>query len=116
MHPQFFNVGYWDDSGNLAELKIELNGAPWISKTDSSELTNSIYRVPINGASLQPHLRARVAILAKDAAGNTQRYEKTVYELVKECVAAGGQLPAKPRRATPTQRSGVATCATLIPS
>jgi len=35
----------------------------------------------------------RVNVIATDDEGNTQRYEKSVSELVTECLASGGILP-----------------------
>ncbi len=89
LHPQSFNVGYWDDSGGLASLSIDINGQVWRTETD---LTNGVYAVPLGGVDISGLVPTRVKVTATDAAGNTQRYEKSVRELILECVASGGIL------------------------
>ena len=93
LHPKRFDVGYWDDSGGLAQLDIEVNGAPWRSEDDPAELDNGVLSIPIGRVNIVNLLPVRVKVRATDPLGNTQAYEKTVLELVQECVAAGGSLP-----------------------
>ena len=92
LHPQSFDIGYWDDSGGLDELAIDVNGANWRLYNDPAALNNSTLSIPIGRTSVANLLPVRVKVRVQDAAGNTQRYEKTVAELVLECVAAGGSL------------------------
>ena len=110
LHPESFNIGYWDDSGSLAELSIDINGVNWRNITDPEILVNGVYPIPIGGANLIPVLGVQVKVTATDAAGNTQRYEKSVLELALECLAAGGRRPLTkpapvPRRASKSRQN-----------
>ncbi|GAB4186912.1 MAG: hypothetical protein Tsb002_11740 [Wenzhouxiangellaceae bacterium] len=83
--PSSFDVGFWDDSGSLVELDIDLNGADWINVTNPAQLNNGFYSVPLSGGSIVSMLRSTIRVTAIDAADNRQSYEKTVLELVQEC-------------------------------
>lgn len=94
LHPTEFKVGFWDDSGKLSELDIQLNNAPWINVTDVTQLNNGFYTVNLGGGSIAAVLDSLITIRATDTpaspstTGNQQTYEKTVGELVQECQAA----------------------------
>ena len=87
LHPGSFNVGYWDDSGGLTELAIDVNGTNWRTLSDPGLLENGVYSVALQGADLTPILSAQVKVTATDGSGNTQRYERSVFELVRQCLA-----------------------------
>ena len=92
-HPQFLNIGFWDDSGSLKSLKTQIDGVDWFEVTDPDDLGNGYYPVSITGVNLADFRNTRVNVIATDDEGNTQRYEKSVPELVTECLASGGSLP-----------------------
>ncbi|MEE8267951.1 MAG: hypothetical protein V3R97_03480 [Gemmatimonadales bacterium] len=90
LHPKWFRVGFWDDSGSIDELAIDVDGTNWRTLND---LSNGVYKVHLGGSDLTPILNVRVKVRAVDDAGNRQHYEKTIVELVQQCLAAGGWLP-----------------------
>ncbi|MEM7254527.1 MAG: hypothetical protein AAF493_24170 [Pseudomonadota bacterium] len=117
-HPQFFNVGFWDDRGALAALNITINGASWIAVDDPDELANGFYPVHLGGVDISRRRQTVVGVEATDASGNRQTSRFTVAELITQCVASGGKLPgptpnvtkkwlrAKPVSATGRTKSG----------
>ncbi len=92
LHPSEFKVGFWDDSGSLAALDIQLNGAPWGNPPSSP--ANGFHTVSLGGGDISGVLDWIITVKATDTAtapsitGNQQTYEKTVAELVQECQAA----------------------------
>lgn len=93
LQPNALTVGFWDDSGSLASLDIQLNG----SHLGSSPLlnpANGLHTIPLSGGDISGVLDFLVAVKATDAAeapsttGNQQSYVKSVAELVQECQAA----------------------------
>ena len=93
LHPQWFNIGYWDDSGGLSELAIDVNDTRWRTLTNPATLQNGTYAISLGQADMTPILGVRVKVTATDASGNTQRYEKSIAEVALECIAAGGRRP-----------------------
>ena len=80
--PTEIRIGYWDDSGSLKRLELELNGAS--VATFTSALANGYKIVRLEDANNDDLIR----VTAIDAADNRQRYEKSIEELVLECRAA----------------------------
>ncbi|MEM7355037.1 MAG: hypothetical protein AAF657_29780, partial [Acidobacteriota bacterium] len=72
-------VGFWDDTGSLASVEVYLNGVLL-----PPALTNVA-----NGSQVFPNLTLlnndRIKVVAEDAAGNRQIYEKKVKQLKNEC-------------------------------
>ena len=93
LHPQWFNIGYWDDSGGLSELAIDVNDTRWRTLTNPATLQNGTYAISLGKADMTPILGVRVKVTATDSSGNTQRYEKSIAEVALECIAAGGRRP-----------------------
>lgn len=90
LHPTELKVGFWDDSGSVSELDIDLNGGNWDYQTN---LANGFYSVPLSGGNIAGILDWLMTIKVVDTpqapstTGNQQTYEKTVRELVQECQA-----------------------------
>ena len=85
-------VGYWDDSGSLANVETLVDGAQ-IHSTGTK----------LNGFHGLPNLTLTnnqiVKVIATDGAGNRQIYEKSVLQLKKECrskVVLVEQIPPIP--------------------
>jgi len=93
LHPQSFNIGYWDDSGGLSELAIDVNDTRWKTLTNPNILQNGTYSMALGQVDVTPIFNVRVKVTATDSAGNTQRYEKSIAEVARECIAAGGMRP-----------------------
>lgn len=94
LHPTEFKVGFWDDSGSLSELDIQLNNAPWVTVNNPAQLDNGFYTAPLSGGDISGILDWLITVKATDTAtapsttGNQQTYQKSIAELVQECQAA----------------------------
>ena len=51
LHPQSFNIGYWDDSGGLSELAIDVNDTRWQTLTNPNTLQNGTYFMALGQAT-----------------------------------------------------------------
>ena len=80
--PSTLRVGYWDDTGSVAEVKLERVSPPLLL-SQVGATPNGKHFVSTSGLLNSQVLRATV----KDAAGNVQKYEKRVSELIAECFA-----------------------------
>ncbi len=81
--PSQLRVGFWDDRGGLKQLDISLNGT---SLAGFSHIRNGARTVDISQANLDDSIK----VTALDFADNRQVYQKSVRQLVKECVLNGG--------------------------
>lgn len=87
--PLAFDIGFWDDSGEIVELKVDLNDGNLVTETNSLLLQNDlIYSIPLGGGDLSSISDSIITVTATDAAGNRQIYDKTIDELFQECAAA----------------------------
>lgn len=91
--PQSLVIGFWDDSGTLANVSATARNANLFDPL--LNIANGTHIVPASQLNLnQPNTIVRVT--AKDAAGNTQSYEKTIAELMRECIISNGGIPRDP--------------------
>ena len=87
--PDSLEIGLWDDSGQIAELIVDINGNNYQTINDPALLkSDSVYSLPLTGNDLTRISNAVVRIAVTDAADNRQFYDKTVYELMQECKAS----------------------------
>lgn len=92
-------VGYWDDSGTIAKLDVELEGFP---VQTFNNLPNGSKVISLGGLSSNDHIK----VVAQDASGNTQKYERSVEELTFQCLVNIGATPApKPDPSIPAAPS-----------
>ncbi len=86
--PLSLDLGFWDDSGGLDTLDVNLNGQDYFEVTDNNQLLNGmIYSVPLLGTDISGITDSLLEVIAIDTTGNRQLYEKTVDELIQECEA-----------------------------
>ncbi len=85
--PNQLRVGFWDDSGSLSRLDIQLNGVT--VATYDTGLNNGSKTVSLSSSSSDDLIK----VVAVDAADNHQRYEKSIHELIVECQANNGTTP-----------------------
>jgi hypothetical protein len=87
--PGSLDIGFWDDSGQVVELQIDVNGSNYRTITDPSVLSNDmIYSIALSGNNLSGVADVIVRVTVTDAGGNRQIYDKTIDELIQECEAA----------------------------
>ena len=87
--PLSLDIGFWDDTGHIAELAMDINGTNYFTETNPSVLNNGTpYSINLNGIDVQTIAHFQLAFTATDEAGNRQTYQKTMRELIDECVAA----------------------------
>ncbi len=102
---QGVNIGYWDDSGQIASLNLEFASSPTVTITQAvggGALLNGIYTVPASTLAPLQNSSDTVKIIATDAAGNRQGYETTLEQLLYECHAAVSTLGDPQRRPSPS--------------
>ncbi|MFK7888845.1 MAG: hypothetical protein AB8G16_18460 [Gammaproteobacteria bacterium] len=87
--PASLDIGFWDDSGAIVALDVDINDDTYFDVVDPALLQNGqIYSRNLSGANITGIYDSRLRVTVTDAAGNRQSYEKTVDELVKECQAS----------------------------
>lgn len=73
-------VGFWDDRGRLAEVRVEYEGN--VVATYTNRRNGSVV-VPFSGVSPSDSIE----VVATDHAGNRQFYEKSFAQLRRDCLA-----------------------------
>ncbi len=88
INPTSFDIGFWDDSGSIVELDIDLNGSDYMNVTNPGQLNNDqVYSLPLHGINVSNISHFLLKVTVTDAAGNRQIYEKAIAELIAECQA-----------------------------
>ncbi len=90
-------IGFWDETGSVAELQILQNGAR-IDNNQYQNLPNGSIKIPLSGMSSSD----TIEVIAIDAAQNRQLYSKTIDKLALECTAAPDTSPEFTPTPTPT--------------
>jgi len=84
-------IGYWDDSGQLKKVEVMLNG---VQVAVYSNISNGAKLMDLSSFGLNSS--DTLSVKATDPADNTQSYEKSVQDLVLECMARSGYVPPPP--------------------
>ena len=71
-------IGYWDDSGNLADVETFVDGTLIHSTGPKPNGAHSLSQLSLTNPQI-------VKVIATDEAGNRQIYEKKVKQLKDEC-------------------------------
>jgi hypothetical protein len=89
--PTELRIGYWDDAGGVAELQVLVNDAEIATYTNRR---NGSVVVPLPRVGSNDSVR----VVARDPSDNRQMYEKSIAQLVSECVPEGPTPQPKPIR------------------
>lgn len=88
-------IGYWDESGSLANVEAYLNGAP-MPGFNPGPKNNGSRVVNLGRLGLTLTNSDVVKVLAEDSAGNRIWYEKTGKKLKKDCTPKFIQIDPNP--------------------
>lgn len=91
--PDSIVLGYWDDTGQLANVTAKMLSNDIIAPL--SNVANGSTILPINGIALSSN-DTTIDVEVIDAAGNRQTYSKSIGRMINECIVSNGGIPTGP--------------------